>query len=375
MQKEIVAMILAGGRGIRLGALTKNLAKPAIPFGGKYRIIDFVLSNCSNSGIDVVGVLTQYKSLKLNQHIGTGEPWNLNKSNVGVTVLSSNEDKNGTSCYKGTANAVFQNKKFIDNFLPTYVLILSGDQIYKMDYSKMLNFHKAKKADATIAVIKVQIEEASRYGIMNTDEDLLIREFEEKPKVPKGNLASMGIYIFNWGVLKYYLEQDEKNKVSNNDFGLDIIPKIIEDKLKVYAYPFYGYWRDVGTIQSLWESNMDLLKSDSKINLNDERWEIYSNSEVNTVQHIGTKSVIKNSLVLDGCFVEGTVLNSIVSQGTKIGKNSKIINSVLMPNVNIEEDVVINKAIIASETVITKGLNIGDGHTIVVIEGKDIYKN
>ena len=373
MQREIIAMILAGGQGTRLGALTKNLAKPAVPFGGEFRIIDFVLSNCSNSGIDTVGVLTQYKPLMINKHIGTGEAWNLEERKIEVTILPPLQGNNGDKLYKGTANAIYQNQKFIGSFTPTYVLILSGDQIYKMDYSKMLEFHKIKNAEGTIAVVQVPIEEASRFGIMATDKDLLINEFEEKPKNPKGNLASMGIYIFNFEVLKYYLEQDEKNQLSNNDFGLDIIPKMIEDKVKIFAYPFYGYWRDVGTVESLWESNMDLLKRDNGINLYDEKWKIYSNSEINSVQYIGIESVIKNSLVLDGCFVEGTVVNSIVSQGTKIGKNSRIIDSVLMPNVNIEEDVVINKAIIASETVITKGLKIGDGHTIVVIEGKDIY--
>ena len=311
-KKEIVAMILAGGQGSRLGALTKNLAKPAVPFGGKFRIIDFPLSNCSNSGINAVGVLTQYKPLKLNAHIGKGEPWDLDRRDAGVTILPPYRSEKSGSWYKGTANAIYQNKECIESYEPEYILILSGDHIYKMDYSKMLDFHKSRKVDATIAVIDVPIEEASRFGIMNTDENLSIYEFQEKPVNPKGNLASMGIYIFNWKVLKRYLDEDEGNELSENDFGKNIIPKMIEDELNLVAYPFKGYWKDVGTIQSLWEANMDLLKYDTSLNLYDDEWKIYSNNEANPAQYIGSQSVIKNSLIVEGCSVEGVVTNSIL---------------------------------------------------------------
>jgi glucose-1-phosphate adenylyltransferase len=370
-KKEIVAMILAGGQGTRLGALTKNLAKPAIPFGGKFRIIDFPLSNCSNSRMDAVGVLTQYKPSQLNSHIGLGDAWDFDRKDAGVTVLPPCKGEDGANSYKGTANAIYQNKEFIDSYDPEYVLILSGDHIYKMDYTKMLQFHKDKEAEGTIAVIEVPIDDASRYGIMNTREDLTIYEFEEKPKEPKSNLASMGIYIFNWNVLKMYLEEDEENELSENDFGKNIIPKMIKDEVRITAYPFKGYWKDVGTIESLWQANMDVLKEDCELDLYDEEWEIYSNNESSISQYIGCNSVIRNSLIVGGCSVEGRVFNSILFQGVKIGKNTIITDSVIMPNVSIGDNVRINKAIIDSEAIINGEIRIGDGDTITVIEAKE----
>lgn len=370
-KKEIVAMILAGGQGTRLGALTKNLAKPAIPFGGKFRIIDFPLSNCSNSGMDAVGVLTQYKPSQLNSHIGLGNAWDFDRKDACVTVLPPCKGEDGDNSYKGTANAIYQNKEFIDSYDPEYVLILSGDHIYKMDYTKMLQFHKDKEAEGTIAVIEVPIDEASRFGIMNTREDLTIYEFEEKPKDPKNNLASMGIYIFNWKVLKMYLEEDEENELSENDFGKNIIPKMIKDEVRITAYPFKGYWKDVGTIESLWQANMDILKEDCELDLYDEEWEIYSNNESSISQYIGCNSVIRNSLIVGGCSVEGRVFNSILFEGVKIGKNTIITDSVIMPNVSIGDNVRINKAIIDSEAIINGEIRIGDGDTITVIEAKE----
>jgi glucose-1-phosphate adenylyltransferase len=370
-KKEIVAMILAGGQGTRLGVLTKNLAKPAVPFGGKFRIIDFPLSNCSNSGMDAIGVLTQYKPLQLNSHIGIGDAWDLDSKDAGVTILPPYKGEDDSNWYRGTANAIYQNRVFIESYDPEYVLILSGDHIYKMDYSKMLQFHKDRKADGTIAVIEVPDHEASRFGIMNTREDLSIYEFEEKPKDPKSNLASMGIYIFNWKVLNRYLEEDEKNELSDNDFGKNIIPKMIKDEIRMVAYPFKGYWRDVGTVESLWEANMDILKEDCELNLYNEEWEIYSNNEFSSAQYIGHNSVIRNSLIVGGCSVEGRVFNSILFQGVKIGKNTIITDSVIMPNVNIGDNVRINKAIIDSDAVISGESRIGDGDTIAVIEARE----
>jgi len=369
-KKEIVAMILAGGQGSRLGVLTKNLAKPAVPFGGKFRIIDFPLSNCSNSGMDAVGVLTQYKPLQLNSHIGIGDAWDLDSKEAGVTILPPYKVEDKDNLYKGTANAIYQNIEFIESYDPEYVLVLSGDHIYKMDYSKMLQFHKDREADGTIAVIKVPTHEASRFGIMNTREDLLIYEFEEKPKEPKSNLASMGIYIFNWKVLKKYLEEDEENELSENDFGKNIIPKMIKEEMRMVAYPFRGYWKDVGTIESLWQANMDMLKEDCELDIYDEEWKIYSNNECNSAQYIGRKSVIRNSLIVGGCSVEGRVFNSILFEGVKIGKNTIITDSVIMPNANIGDNVRINKAIIDSEAIICGESRIGDGDTIAVIEAK-----
>lgn len=366
-RKEIIAMILAGGQGSRLKMLTKNIAKPAVPFGGKYRIIDFTLSNCSNSGIDTVGVLTQYQPLILNSHIGIGIPWDLDRINGGVTLLPPYMSDSGGSWYKGTADAIYQNINFIDSYNPKYVLILSGDHIYKMNYLKMLDFHKSKNADATVAVINVPIEEASRFGIMNTDEDGRICEFEEKPKVPKSTLASMGIYIFNWDRLKYFLYEDEKDPNSSNDFGKNIIPSMINSNDKVYAYSFKGYWKDVGTIESFWQANMDLLKDDNKLDIYDESWKIYSVNPDFPPQYIGSEARVKNSLIVEGCVVLGDVLNSVLFYGVNVGKNSKIINSVIMQGTHIGDNCIINKAIIGNDAVIEDNSVVGNSEKIAVV--------
>ncbi|MDO4536177.1 MAG: glucose-1-phosphate adenylyltransferase [Clostridium perfringens] len=370
-KKEIVAMILAGGQGSRLGVLTKNLAKPAVPFGGKYRIIDFPLSNCSNSGIYTVGVLTQYKPLELNSHIGIGDTWDLDRRDGGVRILPPYQKEKGGDWYKGTANAIHQNAAFIDMHEPEYVLILSGDHIYKMDYDKMLDFHKEKQADATIAVIDVPLREASRFGIMNTNEDLSIYEFEEKPKNPKSTNASMGIYIFNWKELKKVLEEDELDKTSSNDFGKNIIPKMLNEGRKLVAYPFKGYWKDVGTIESLWEANMDLLKDENELSLHDDEWKIYSANPVRPAQYMGPEAKIKNSLIVEGCIVHGTVENSVLFQGVHVGEGTVIKNSVVMPNTIIEKNSIIEKAIIGSEVHILSNCKVGNGDSIAVIASSE----
>lgn len=370
-KKEIVAMILAGGQGSRLGVLTKKLAKPAVPFGGKYRIIDFPLSNCSNSGIYTVGVLTQYKPLELNSHIGIGAPWDLDRRDGGVSILPPYQEEKGGKWYKGTANAIYQNIEYIDRYDPEYTLILSGDHIYKMNYDSMLEFHKEKGADATIAVIDVPIEEASRFGIMNTKEDLSIYEFEEKPSNPKSTKASMGIYIFNWSTLKKFLIMDENDETSNNDFGKNIIPKMLNANMKLVAYPFKGYWKDVGTIRSLWEANMDLLNMDNELNLYDNSWKIYSENIVMPAQYIGKNSEVNESLVAEGCIIEGDVDHSVIFQGVKIGKNSIVKNSVIMNDAIVEENVIINKAIIGSKAIIGNDCSIGNGNKIAVIASNE----
>lgn len=370
-KKEIVAMILAGGQGSRLGVLTKNIAKPAVPFGGKYRIIDFPLSNCSNSGIYAVGVLTQYKPFELNSHIGIGNPWDLDRRDGGVSILPPYQEEKGGKWYKGTANAIYQNIEFIDNYDPEYILVLSGDHIYKMNYDSMLDFHKENNADATIAVINVPLKEASRFGIMNTRDDLTIYEFEEKPKKPKSTNASMGIYIFNWQVLKKYLIEDELDLESSNDFGKNIIPKMLKNKSKLMAYPFDGYWKDVGTIESLWEANMDLLKDNNTLNLHDEFWRIYSVNPVRPAQFIGKDAKVKNSLVVEGCTVYGEVENSVIFQGVHVGKNAVIRNSVIMTNAYIEDYVIIDKAIIGNDVVVKRGSKIGDGEKIAVVSSEN----
>ena len=366
-KKEIIAMILAGGQGSRLGVLTKNIAKPAVPFGGKYRIIDFPLSNCSNSGIYTVGVLTQYKPLDLNSHIGIGDPWDLERRDGGVSLLPPYQEEKGGDWYKGTANAIYQNIEFINRYDPEYVLILSGDHIYKMDYYKMLEFHKNNKSDATIAVIDVSIEEASRFGIMNTREDNSIYEFEEKPNLPKSTNASMGTYIFNWSVLKKYLIEDEKDINSSNDFGKDIIPKMLESGKRLIAYPFDGYWKDVGTVESLWEANMDLLKIDNELNLYDGQWKIYSQNQVRPAHYIGKNARVNNSLIVEGCIINGDIQNSVLSQGVYVGKNTLIRDSVIMPNVQIGDNVVIDKAIVGNDAIINHGCKIGDKENIKVV--------
>ncbi|PJI09798.1 MULTISPECIES: glucose-1-phosphate adenylyltransferase [Clostridium] len=362
LKKEIIAMILAGGQGSRLGILTRKTAKPAVPFGGKYRIIDFTLSNCSNSGIDTVGVLTQYKPLALNSHIGIGSPWDLDRSSGGVSVLPPYMGESGGNWYKGTANAIFQNRHFVDAYDPDYVVVLSGDHIYKMNYEKMLDYHKKMKADATIAVFEVPIKEASRFGIMNTDENDRINEFEEKPKKPKNNLASMGIYIFNWKLLKRFLKEDDEDKTSSNDFGKNIIPNMLKAGKKLYAYRFNGYWKDVGTIESLWQANMDLLDDSNKLNIYDTKWRIYSVNPTMPPQYIACNSNVKGSLVVEGCIVFGKITNSVLFPGVHVGKNTVVTDSVIMPNVKIGDNVVIKRSIIGS------GAKIDDN---LVIEGKD----
>ena len=375
-KKEIVAMILAGGQGTRLGLLTKNTAKPAVPFGGKYRIIDFALSNCLNSGINTVGVLTQYKPRELNAHIGIGSPWDLDRRDGGVSILSPYKEENdGGDWYSGTANAIYKNIEYLDYYDPEYVLVLSGDQIYKMDYSKMLDFHKKNDADATIGVIKVTYEEAKRFGIMNTNEDLSIYEFEEKPKEPKGTLASMGIYIFKWKVLRKFLVEDDEDILSQNDFGKNIIPKMLQLNNKLFAFPFEGYWKDVGTIESFWEANMDLLRRENDLNLYDDNWRICTVNAASPPQYIGANAIVKNSLVTEGCTIFGTTENSVLFDGVKIGNNSVVKDSVIMPNVKIGDNVVIEKAIIASGALINSDVKVGDGSKIAVVGEKKVVSS
>jgi len=372
-KKEMVAMILAGGQGSRLKELTKMTAKPAVPFGGKYRIIDFSLSNCSNSDIDTVGVLTQYQPLELNSHIGIGAPWDLDRRNGGVSMLAPYQSEDGGNWYKGTADAIFQNTNYIDSFDPEYVLILSGDHIYKMDYSKMLDYHKEKGADVSIAVIEVPADECSRFGIMNTNEDDSIYEFEEKPENAKSNLASMGVYIFNWSVLKQLLKEDNLDATSSNDFGKNIIPKMLNNNQKLYAYHFSGYWRDVGTIESFWEANMDLLSEDNELDIYDDKWRIYTVNAMLPPQYIGPEAILNNALLNEGCTVFGEINNCVLFQGVHVGKGSKITNSVILPNTKIGNNVVIDKAIIGNQVVIRRNSCIGNGRDIIVIEkGREI---
>jgi glucose-1-phosphate adenylyltransferase len=368
-EKECVAMLLAGGEGRRLGALTRNLAKPAVHFGGKYRIIDFTLSNCTNSGIDTVGVLTQYQPLVLNSYIGIGSPWDLDRKNGGVSVLPPFMEQKGGDWYKGTANAIYRNMGFIEQYNPKYVLVISGDHIYKMNYDLMLQYHKQKKADATIAVIKVKWEEASRFGIMSTGPDQAITEFAEKPKQPKSNLASMGIYIFTWEVLKSYLIKDEQNADSSKDFGKDVIPLMLKEGARMFAYPFQGYWKDVGTIESLWEANMDLLDNETELNLNDKNWRIYSVNPYQPAQYIAPSAQVRRSLVNEGCCVFGEVEHSVLFYGVQVGEGSRITDSVIMPNARIGANVTIHKAIIGDNTVVEDGAVIRgtDDNEIVLI--------
>ncbi len=363
-KNQVIAMILAGGQGTRLGLLTKNTAKPAVNFGGNYKIIDFPLSNCINSGIRTIGVLTQYKPKELEMHIGSGESFGIDKNNGEVAILQSKEAE-----YTGTADAIYKNINYIDKHNPENVLILSGDHIYKMDYAKMLEYHNAKNADATIAVMQVPNEEASRFGIMNTREDLSIYKFEEKPKEPKSNLASMGIYIFKWHKLKQYLIEDENNELSDNDFGKNIIPQMLK-KEKLFAYRFNGYWKDVGTVESLWEANMDILAG--KFNLFDNSWKIYSKGLKDEIKITNDDMDIENSLVMNNCNIEGKVINSILFPGVKIGKNAIVKDSVIMANAEVEDNVIINKTIIDKESVIEYGTVIGDGNKVEVIQSKKL---
>jgi len=357
--KECVAMILAGGQGSRLGILTKNVAKPAVPFGGKYRIIDFPLSNCSHSGIDTVGVLTQYQPLELNTYIGNGQPWDLDRKDGGVYVLPPYLSADKGEWYKGTANAIYQNIGFISQFNPKYVAILSGDHIYKMDYAKMLKAHKKAKADATIAVIEVPWDEASRFGIMNTDSEMKITEFEEKPANPKNNLASMGVYIFSWDVLKKYLIDDENNPESSNDFGKNIIPEMLKNGLNLLAYRFDEYWKDVGTIQSLWEANMELLDEDPAFKLQDSEFKIYSRNPAKPPHYLAPGSKVKNCYITEGCEIYGSVEHSVIFEGVTIGEGAVIKDSIIFPCAKIEKGAYIDKAIIGSNSVISENAVIG----------------
>jgi len=358
--KELVAMLLAGGQGSRLYVLTKNTAKPAVPFGGKYRIIDFTLSNCVNSGIDTVGVLTQYQPLELNAYIGNGMPWDLNRINGGVHVLPPYVKADSGEWYKGTANAVYQNIQFIDKYDAEYVLVLSGDHIYKMDYSKMFEYHKQHGAACTVAALPVPIEEASRFGIMNTDENNQIYEFEEKPEHPKCNNASMGIYIFTWSKLKQYLIDDENDPNSKNDFGGNILPNMIAAGEKMMAYKFEGYWKDVGTIDSLWEANMDLLNPRIPLNLADPKWKIYSRFDANVPQYIGKNAEIIESMITENCSIDGRLWYSVIFEGVTVKQGTTINSSVVMPNTKIGKNVDIKYAIIAEDVVIEDGAVIGD---------------
>lgn len=374
MKKDMLAMILAGGQGSRLGVFTKRIAKPAVSFGGKYRIIDFVLSNCSNSGIDTVGVLTQYRPLILNSHIGTGSHWDLDRINGGVHILQPYMNEKEGNWYRGTAHAIHQNMDFIDSYNPEYVLILSGDHIYKMDYSKMLDHHKKVGSKATIGVIEVPWDEASRFGIMNTNEDSSIYEFEEKPANPKSNLASMGVYIFDWKMLKGYFEEVDNNGANYDDFGKNLIPKMLEDQIPMFAYPFKGYWRDVGTIESLWEANMDIIKSNDEIDLNSSKWKIYTNTMSMPPQYIGKDSDIQKSLVADGCKVLGKIENSVLSHGVSVGSDSIIKDSVIMPNVKIGKNVIIEKAMIGEGAIIEDNTIIKEQDGINVIPEYEVIK-
>ena len=357
----MLAMILAGGRGSRLHDLTNKVAKPAVSFGGKYRIIDFPLSNCANSGIDVVGVLTQYESVLLNSYVAAGGRWGLDAKESGVYVLPPREKADaGLYVYRGTADAISQNIDFIDSFAPEYLLVLSGDHIYKMNYDKMLAFHKQQKADATIAVIEVPMKEASRFGIMNTNgTDDQIVEFEEKPAEPKSNLASMGIYIFTWKLLRKLLLADMKNPDSHHDFGKDIIPTLLNDDKRLFAYRFKGYWKDVGTIDSLWEANMDLLSPGNELDLNDRTWQIYTEDVDAMPQYVGVDAEIQNAYITQGCVIEGEVKNSVLFTNAKVGAGAKVIDSVLMPGAVVGEGAVLNRVLVADNVRIGKGAVVG----------------
>ena len=360
-KKECVAMLLAGGQGSRLYVLTKNVAKPAVPFGGKYRIIDFPLSNCINSGIDTVGVLTQYEPHVLNAYIGSGQTWDLDRLRGGVSVLPPYQRGKASEWYKGTANAIYQNIPFIADYDPEYVLILSGDHIYKMDYNKMLRQHKETGADATIAVLDVPLSEASRFGIMNCKPDGTIYEFEEKPKEPKSTLASMGIYIFSWKKLRKYLEEDEANSKSSNDFGKDIIPAMLANGEKMVSYRFEGYWKDVGTIESLWGANMDLLSPNSGLNLSDDSWKIYGRTTGSPPHFTAKGAKVQHTLLSEGCEIAGNVSESVLFSDVKVAKNANIEYSILMPGAVVEEGANVRYAIVASGAVIAKGASIGAG--------------
>ena len=368
-RKTSVAMILAGGQGSRLGVLTRWRAKPAVPYGGKYRIIDFPLSNCTNSGIDVVGVLTQYEPFALNSYIGNGAPWDLNTNNGGAYVLSPYTHVGDEGhWYLGTADAIYQNIRFIDGYDPEFLVVLSGDHIYKMDYSKMIQFHKANKADATIAVMPVPIEEASRFGILATDEQLRVTDFVEKPANPPSNLASMGIYVFSWDKVRQYLVSDAENEDSSHDFGKDVIPAMLGGDERLFAYSFEGYWRDVGTIDSLWEANMDLLQDDSGLDMSD-GWKIFSRNPNLPAARIGAGSKLENCMVAEGCNVEGVVKHSVLFQGVQVGAGATIVDSIIMRGARIEAGAVIERAVIAEDVCVGEGARVGEPGAELVVLG------
>ncbi len=358
-KQECVAMLLAGGQGSRLYALTRNIAKPAVPYGGKYRIIDFPLSNCINSGIETVGVLTQYQPLELNDYIGSGQPWDLDRMDAGVHVLPPYQRNKGADWYKGTANAIYQNMAFIERYDPEYVLVLSGDHIYKMDYSKMIAEHQKNNADCTIAVIEVEMSEASRFGILNTREDGSIYEFDEKPKVPKSNLASMGIYVFNWQKLREYLAADEQDPKSQNDFGKNVLPAMLAAGERMFAYRFEGYWKDVGTIDSLWEANMDLLNPKIPLDLSDSEWKIYSRNPGLPPHYIGETAEVENSMISEGSNIDGKVDFSVLFSGVTVEEGAEIRDSIIMPGARICKDAVVQYAIVAENAVIGEGAVVG----------------
>ena len=369
IKKECVAMLLAGGQGSRLYALTQDMAKPAVPYGGKYRIIDFPLSNCVNSGIDTVGVLTQYQPLVLNEYIGNGQPWGLDRAHGGVHVLPPYETAAGKAWYSGTANAIYQNIGFVDRYNPEYVVILSGDHIYKMDYSKMIDFHKQHEADATIAVLEVPWEEAPRFGIMTANEEGLITEFAEKPKEPKSNLASMGIYVCTWAKLRKYRIENEQDESATKDFGKNIIPAMLDNKEKMVAYHFDGYWKDVGTIDSLWEANMDVLDPNVPLDLLDDSWKIYSRNPVMPPHYAGAQSHIENSMIAEGCEINGMIDFSVLFAGVTVEEGAIVRDSIVMPNSVIKKGAVIEYAIVGENCVIGEGAHIGERPEL--IEDKD----
>ncbi len=377
--KECIAMLLAGGQGSRLKVLTEKTAKPAVPFGGKYRIIDFPLSNCVNSGIDTVGIMTQYQPLELNDYIGNGSPWGLSRNFGGVHILPPYAKSKKSEWYKGTANAIYQNINFVDRYDPEYVLVLSGDHIYKMNYDKMLAYHKEKGAECTIAVLDVPLKEASRFGIMNTNDDNSIYEFEEKPKKPKSTKASMGVYLFTWKVLRQYLIDDEKDPDSSNDFGKNIIPNLLKDGKKLFAYQFDGYWKDVGTLDSLWEANMDLLDPGVPIELKDKDFKIYARNYAEPPCLIKKSAEVKNSFVGEGCIVKGKIQNSVVSTGSVIEEDAIVINSVIMPNSTIKSGAVVKYSIIGEQCVIGENAKVGkipeNADRSICTIGKGTYVN
>lgn len=371
-RKTCIAMLLAGGQGSRLGILTKNMAKPAVPFGGKYRIIDFPLSNCSNSGIDVVGVLTQYQPLELNAYLGSGQPWDLDRTNGGVFVLPPYVKGKEGQWYSGTANAIYQNIGFIKQYDPEYVIVLSGDHIYKMDYNAMLQHHIKTGADATIAVFEVPWDEASRFGIMNTDETGKIMEFEEKPARPKNNLASMGVYVFTWPVLLNYLVRDAADKTSSNDFGKNIIPSMLADGREMQAYRFSGYWKDVGTIESLWEANMDLLTDPPRFNLYENRFRIYARNPVMPPHYIGEGARVHNSMVTEGCEVFGNVEHSLLFYGVYIEKGATVVDAVIMPGARVMAGAVVRRAIVGENAEINSGCTVGQESGKIAVVGSNV---